>query len=257
MFGPAETFSGRVWSARGTGGSNDGGQMRGRGLSRVGQWKPGCASDVGRITRFVNGAHFAMCVGDATRSYSPRKVKKALRTFYHLRPDPADKDPVDTFLVHDSVEVARPGLTATWVIHSIEKPVIDGAHFTITRGGGKLLGQVIAPANAALTLVGGPGKGSFVNGKDYPPVKKKPDPEAGAWRIEFPFKTTALVVLTAVNKPSKLTRPPITWRASWRHSPPGFGVKSGQLHFDFAGEVDKALPPLRVYQDGKLVETVK
>jgi len=257
VFDPKETFSARVWGGKGTGGSNDGGQMRASGLSRTGQWKPGCPSDVGRIVRFVNGKHFAMCVGDATRSYSPKKVRKALRTFYHLRPDPADAGGADSFVVFDDVQVVRQGLTATWVVHSIEKPSFDLARFVITHMDGKLLGEVILPRQPELRLVGGAGKGSFVNGKDYPPVEKKPDPEAGGWRIEFPFKTTALVVLTAVNKPSKLTRPPITWRASWRHSPPGFGVKIGQLHFDFAGEVGKALPPLRVYRDGKIVESAE
>ena len=250
VFDPAETFSGRVWGARGAGGSNDGGQMRGRGLSRVGQWKPGCPSDVGRIVKFHNGTHFALCVGDATRSYSPKKVKTARRTFYHLRPDPADKDPIDTFLVHDSVEPARPGLTATWVIHSIEKPLIDGARFTITRDGGKLLGQVIAPASAALTLIGGPGKESFVNGKNYPPVKKRPDREAGAWRIEFPFKTTALVALTTASKASPLARSPV----SLMSARPGFNVEAGKLRFNFIGEFKTSVPPLRVYRDGKLAE---
>ena len=247
VFDPKETFSARVWGGKGTRGSNDGGQMRASGLSRTGQWKPGCPSDIGRIVRFVNGKHFAMCVGDATRSYSPKKVRKALRTFYHLRPDAADKEQADSFVVEDRVVLARPGLEATWVIHSIRRPTIYQSYFTITRDGGKLLGKVIRPRPPQLRLIGGPGKESFVNGVNYPPVKKKPDPEAGAWRIEIPFTSAVLVVLTAVKKESKLERPPITWRATWRHGEPGFGVSSGTLNFSFIGDIDKALPGVKVW----------
>jgi len=249
VFDPQETFSARVWGGRGTGGSNDGGQMRAGGLSRVGQWKPGCPSDIGRIVRFVSGKHFAMCVGDATRSYSPEKVRKALRTFYHLRPGPSGAESVDTFLVFDRVEPVRKGLGATWVIHSIEKPVVEGATFTITRRGGKLLGRVIVPGKPKLTLVGGPGKESFVNGRNYPPTKKKPDREAGAWRIEFPFETTALVVMSAVGKDAPLEGPPVASTGRW----PGFNIEAGKLRFNFRGDFTKSLPPLRVYENGKLV----
>jgi len=135
------------------------------------------------------------------------------------------------------------------VIHSIEKPVVEGATFTITRRGGKLLGRVIVPGKPKLTLVGGPGKESFVNGRNYPPTKKKPDREAGAWRIEFPFETTALVVMSAVGKDAPLEGPPVA--STGRR--PGFNIEAGKLRFNFRGDFTKSLPPLRVYENGKLV----
>jgi heparinase II/III-like protein len=252
VFDPTETFGGRVWGAGGAGGSNDGGQMRARGVSRVGQWKLGGPSDLGRITRFVNGKHFAMCVGDATRSYSPKKVKKAVRTFYHLRAGPDDKEGAESFVIHDRIVPVRPGLKATWVIHSIEKPVVTGSGFTITHGDGMLLGQVLRPKRAALRVVGGPGKESLVNGKNYPPTGKKPDREAGGWRIEIPFKSTAVIVLTAVRKGSKLKHP----RIASRNGKPGLSVPNGRLNFSFTGDIDKALPRLRVF-DAKTVKLIE
>ncbi|MDP6546930.1 MAG: heparinase II/III family protein [Phycisphaerae bacterium] len=211
VFDPDEKFSGRTWSAGDdTSGSNDGGQMRGRSLSRVGQYKPGGPSDIGRILDFRTGRYVAGCVGDATKSYSPKKVRRAVRAFYHLRSDPKAARSIDTFIIYDHVVTTKSALKPKWIMHSIDKPVVTGRRFVVTSGGGKLVGDIAWPLDAKIELVGGPGSESSVAGKNYPP-KKKPDPEHGSWRIEIPTAARTLVVLRAMQKdtpappPAKIT----------------------------------------------------
>ena len=251
VFDPAEKFSGRAWSARGSGGSNDGGQMRGRGQDRVGKFKPGCESDIGKIIAFKTGRYCAAAAGDATKSYSPAKVRRAVRAFYHLRPEKPGPDAIDTFVVFDSVKTKKPDAEAKWVIHSIDKPKINGDRFTITHGGGQLIGQVLLPVKPRMEIIGGRGKESFVNGKNYPPTKK-PDAEHGGWRIEIPFKNQALVLLTATKKGADAAaiRP-----ASPMGTKPGFTFSRGRFRHNLLfGKVKTALPAIEIRQDGKVIE---
>ncbi|MDK1032909.1 MAG: heparinase II/III family protein, partial [Planctomycetia bacterium] len=202
VFDPRESFAGTPWNSPGTPGSNDGGQMRGKGVTRVGQWRPGSPGDAGRIVKFINGKFVAACIGDATGSYRRQKVGRVVRAFYHLRGEA--KNRTDTFVVFDRVETVRGKGPAKWIIHSIGKPAIDGDRFTITRAGGRLVGQVIWPEEVKFTLVGGPGRESFVNGRNYPPTGGKVDAEHGGWRIEFEFEKSAWVVLEAQAKGAAL-----------------------------------------------------
>jgi len=207
VFDPDEKFSGRSWSGgKDTTGSNDGGQMRGVSLSRAGQFKAGGPSDIGRIIDFQTGLHVAGCAGDATKSYSPKKIRRAVRAFYHLRGDPKAARPIDTFVVYDHVVTTKTALTSRWIMHSINKPVITGRRFIVTSGSGKLVGDVVWPADAKIDLVGGAGLESSVAGKNYPP-QKKVDPEHGSWRIEVPTGRQTLVVLRAMDKDTPAGEP--------------------------------------------------
>ncbi len=253
VFDPAEKFSGKAWNARGSGGSNDGGQMRGRGQDRVGKFKPGCESDIGKIIAFKTGRYCAAAAGDATKSYSPAKVSKAIRAFYHLRPEKPGPDAIDTFVVFDRVETKKPGAEAKWVIHSLDKPKIDGNRFVITHAGGQLIGQVLLPVKPKMEIIGGPGKESFVNGKNYPP-KKKSDAEHGSWRIEMSFKGRALVLLTAAKKG---VQPPVIPSPSPMGSKPGYTFTRGRFRYDLLLPKEKnTLPIVEVRQNGKIVETL-
>ncbi len=196
VYDPTEKFGGSVWGPGGPPGSNDGGQMRGRTTTRAGVFTPGCPSDTGRIILFENTRNAAWCLGDATRAYNPRKLRKALRAFFHLRPEGNPKETAqgDTFICYDLVEPLR-SLHATWVLHSIERPKIEGDRFIVSREKGLLLGRVLLPRRAVIRVIGGPGKEFWADGKNHPPVKMKPTPEAGSWRIEFDFPSIALVVL--------------------------------------------------------------
>jgi hypothetical protein len=207
VFDPDETFSGRAWSGgKDASGSNDGGQMRGRSLSRIGQYKPGGPSDIGRIIDFQSGQYVAGCAGDATKSYSPKKIRRAVRAFLHLRGDPKASRPVDTFIVYDHVVTTKAALKPKWIMHSIDKPLVSGRRFVVTHGGGKLVGDIAWPINAKIELVGGPGHESFAAGKNYPP-QKKTDPEHGSWRIEVPTGPRTVVVLRTMQKDTEPARP--------------------------------------------------
>ena len=175
---PEETFSGRVWpGGKDTGGVNDGGQLRVGAIGRVGQFKPGSPQDCGRIVAYHCGERFAYAAGDASQSYSAKKLRTFVRQMVHVRPD--------VFVVFDRVVLTRSNLSPTWLLHTIDTPALDGSRFSVTEGRGQLLGRTFLPADARARLVGGPGKAFWVNGKAYPPSAGKNDPRAGAWRMEI------------------------------------------------------------------------
>jgi heparin/heparan-sulfate lyase len=181
VFDKAEQFPSAVWSSRGTGGSNDGGQRRVGYPTRVTASAAGKkVREVGRIAAFVNVPEFCYAAGDASKSYSPKKLRSFYRQFLHLRPD--------TFVIFDRVTATRADLPKAWLLHSISEPrtakLPGGATFAVEHGGARLLGWTLLPAGAKLSKVGGPGREYWVNGRNYPPDKKK-DPEAGAWRLEI------------------------------------------------------------------------
>jgi len=173
---PAETFPNQVWSSEGTGGANDGGQRRfGFPVRVTAPPREKAKRDVGDIIAFQNTPRFLYAVGDATRSYANTKVRRFVRHFLHLRPD--------TFVVLDVVESTHARFRKTWLLHTIERPQLNDRHTIVRHGGGRLDVWTLLPEKAMLTLVGGPGKEFWVNGRNYPPDSGK-DAEAGAWRLE-------------------------------------------------------------------------
>ncbi|HUU59987.1 MAG TPA: heparinase II/III family protein [Phycisphaerae bacterium] len=255
VFDPDEKFSAAAWSGKDAAGSNDGGQMRGALVtSRAGRFRPGGPADTGRIIAFANGRFCAGCAGDATRSYSPRKVRRAVRAFFHLRPEKTGPESTDTFVVFDRVETTRPELERKWILHSIERPAVHGARFLIAHGRGRLAGQVIVPQDPKIKLVGGPGKESFVDGKDYPPTQKKRDPEHGSWRVEVPIPSQSLVVLHAQMKQGP---PPPDLKIERIDGATAVRVPSGDLEYRIL--LDKtpgALPHIEVRRGQTLLETL-
>ena len=256
VFDPGEKFSGRAWSAEGNAtGSNDGGQMRGRGVTRAGQYKPGSPSDVGRIVDFRSGPYAAACAGDATKSYSPEKVRRAVRAFYHLRGDPKGAAPADTFLIYDHVVTTKSSFKTTWIMHGIDKPVVTGGRFVVSSGKGKLVGDVVYPPGATIELVGGPGRESFVNGRNYPPEKKR-DAEHGSWRIEVSTGPQTLVVLRAMARTAPL--PPVA-KITGLGGARGLIVPHGKVESRIIMPRTPAagLPYVIVTGDGKNVQTLR
>jgi len=252
VFDPRERFPSGVWGGGRAAAGNDGGQLRAGAPSRVGQLKPGAPGGA-RLIAFAAGRHAAGCAGDATAAYAGAKLQRAVRAFFHLRPEGPGPDAVDTFVVHDDVRTRR-GLPATWVIHSIERPKLAGRRFLISHDGGQLTGEVLRPRRAELKVVGGPGRECWVDGRDHPPLKTQPDPEAGAWRIELPFDDEALVLLHAGRRTGRL--------ADGARVTIGRGrlvakVANGPLLYEVA--LDRRVSPfpvVRVLRDGRVVETL-
>lgn len=176
VYDPEETFPDQVWSSQGTGGANDGGQRRfGFPVRVTASAAEKVKRDVGEIIAFQNTSRFMYAVGEATRSYARTKMRRFVRHFLHLRPD--------TFVVFDVVESTRAEFKKTWLLHSLERPRLESGHAVIRHDGGRLDVWTLLPEKAVVTLVGGPGKEFWVDGRNYPPHSHK-DPEAGAWRME-------------------------------------------------------------------------
>ncbi|NIA22285.1 MAG: hypothetical protein GWP05_10065, partial [Anaerolineaceae bacterium] len=135
VFDPAERFSSRVWPGgkNDGGGSNDGGQLRVGAIDRVGKFRPGCPQDTGRIVAYHCGKYFSYAAGDASRSYSRKKLKLFVRQMVHLRPD--------VFVIFDRLVSSKAEFAKTWLLHTINQPQIDGRRFTVLDGRGQLLGQ--------------------------------------------------------------------------------------------------------------------
>jgi heparin/heparan-sulfate lyase len=94
-------------------------------------------------------------------------------------------------VVFDRVVSADPKFKKYWLLHSMEKPKIDGGAITLApeqRGWrGKLVDTVLLPARAEVTPVGGPGKEFWVFGENFPNQPRGGNPkdfETGEWRVE-------------------------------------------------------------------------
>ncbi len=174
---PGEQFDGGVWGHNHPGeGANDGGQLYGGGPDFVTDVTPGDAHHRAQIKAYKATDRYTFVVGDATRSYSPSKLKEFTRAFLYLRPD--------CFVVFDRVEATQPEFEKKWLLHCGQQPTVDGDRIEIINGEGRLAVASLLPAQANITTVGGPGHEFEVNGVNYPPKKEYDPAEAGRWRIE-------------------------------------------------------------------------
>jgi hypothetical protein len=134
---------------------------------------------------------FTYLKGDISKAYSA-KVKEFQRSFVFL--NTGEKEHPAILIVYDRVTSSDKSFRKTWLLHSLEEPIINGNETTIRRTkksyGGKLINTTLLPqtGNLQITKVGGPGHESDVNGVNHP-AKNLPDPmnscdESGDWRIE-------------------------------------------------------------------------
>ncbi len=170
--------------------------------------------------------------GDITRAYSS-KVREVRRSFAFLNLDGA---PVPAVLVvFDRVVSANPEFKKHWLLHSMEKPEIEGNSIALTlsqRGWtGKLVNTVLAPRpdNAQITPVGGPGKEFWVFGKNFPNRIRRGNPidfEIGEWRVEVSPREAAVtdLFLNVLQVMEKGVRP---MEATRIDSPELVGVRVG------------------------------
>jgi heparin/heparan-sulfate lyase len=140
---------------------------------------------------------YTLLQGDITDAYS-KKVKQVTRSFVFL--NLGHSQVPAALVVFDRVVSADPALRKYWLLHTLQEPRIDSTAAVIdcTQHGnnGRLTLDVVLPANADLTTVGGPGKEYWVFGQNW---TNDPDPqrlerssmETGAWRVELSPKTAA------------------------------------------------------------------
>ncbi|MBN1673639.1 MAG: DUF4962 domain-containing protein [Kiritimatiellae bacterium] len=144
--------------------------------------------DTGDIVVLEQGDGYTRTLGDATRAYSPHKLKQFTRELVVLHPKIKTNPPA--IVVFDRVRATKPEYAKKWLLHTEHRPeqVGPGA-WRATEGDGTLYVGMLEPQGAGVTLVGGPGREFEVNGKNYPPSEKTrpktPPNYLGNWRIEI------------------------------------------------------------------------
>ncbi|CAL1240518.1 VanZ family protein [Candidatus Methylocalor cossyra] len=122
-----------------------------------------------------------------------RRVEKLLRTFLYDRSN-------DLVVVYDRVRATDPSFVKRALVHSLERPEVDGAGFRVRtepepvlgRAGGILEVRVLWPEQALIDPVGGPGAEFWVDNRNYDEggqiwaaLSRRPEVEAGRWRVEI------------------------------------------------------------------------
>ena len=147
---------------------------------------------MGEVTAHAFGpdAHapeYSYLAGDITKAYSD-KVRAVTREMVTL--NLGDATYPAALVVYDRVVASKPEFRKTWLLHSIEEPLVNGRTIAISRTGdgyhGKLVAESLLPAKAEIAKVGGPGKEFWVESvqRNYATTKKAPA-EPGAWRVEI------------------------------------------------------------------------
>ncbi len=176
---PEEQFNGSTWGTGRFGeGSNDGGQLFTSGPTSVSDVKPGDEYHRAKILVYESNDDFTYVVGDATRSYSPDKLREFTRAFLYIRPN--------IFVIFDRVEATQTDFVKTWLLHSAYEPEVNEASARISNDNGQLRTWTLWPIQPKITKIGGAGHEFEVNGRNYPPTDKKNynADEAGRWRME-------------------------------------------------------------------------
>jgi len=145
----------------------------------------GMGSPTGAVVRaFRTTPDFTYIASDATACYDPAKCRLALRQFVYVPPN--------VFVVFDRVQTVKREQRVTWLLHTAEKPSIEGDRFHADYRGGRIWCRTLLPSKAVLTAVGGPGKEFWSDGRNWAlpanPVlggESIKQPELlGGWRME-------------------------------------------------------------------------
>lgn len=195
--------------------ANDGGQRRigsGWGVEAapldLEQWQQRRDTyHTGRIAAQLIEDQLSVVVADITPAYTnsqsgrgsfadrTRRVERMWRVFGYDQLN-------DAIVVFDDVVATKAEFRKRWLLHSIDAPVLGSDRFDLFipasaragRGGGRLHGHVLLPAQPVLHSVGGPGLEFSVDGRNYDEgghaqaaIAKLAHgrAEPGAWRIEL------------------------------------------------------------------------
>ncbi|MBR2476612.1 MAG: discoidin domain-containing protein [Clostridia bacterium] len=91
------------------------------------------------------------------------------------------------FVVFDKVTSTNKAFEKNFVLHTLEEPIVEGDKVTVSRTtdghNGKMVVKALFPENPDIEVIGGEGKGTWVDGKNY--GDPADDFEEGAgWRFE-------------------------------------------------------------------------
>jgi hypothetical protein len=174
---------------------------------------------MGRVTAHEFGPSptiplYSYIAGNITPAYSSSKVKNVTRSMVTFN----TRDSVwpCMLVIFDRIVSTKASFKKTWLLHSIQEPMIQGRTVTVVRNSknytgkgqytGKLVVESLVPEKVNITKVGGPGKEFWVEsvGRNFA-TSKGGAAEPGNWRIEIspeqPAKSdTFLHVLTMMDE---------------------------------------------------------
>ncbi len=156
VYDPEEDFGKCRWGPL----SNDGGQVFLRPeAGRLEDIVPGGKCALDGIMRFEDQPDYTYVMGDATKAYSPDKVKLFQRHLVYLRGHSYDHPAI---VVYDKVTSTDPTFRKTWLLHSIAEPEVDDWTFSVAADDGlhpdrraRLYNEVLLPLDAEIGVVGG------------------------------------------------------------------------------------------------------
>ncbi|MBN2493959.1 MAG: hypothetical protein JXR96_05150 [Deltaproteobacteria bacterium] len=137
--------------------------------------------------------------GDITGAYSSDKAALVTRSMAALWT--GDETRPLILVVYDRVVATEPGFRKTWLMHTIDEPIVEGKKITVARSDpkngydGKLVAECLLPQNAQIATIGGEGYRFWIadplnanagtNWDDWG-EKDSPQPidEIGDWRVE-------------------------------------------------------------------------
>ncbi|NLF68695.1 MAG: hypothetical protein GX575_06515 [Candidatus Anammoximicrobium sp.] len=130
--------------------------------------------------------------GDATACYQhgdkphagrpglPEKCSLATRQMVFLLPD--------CFVIFDRVTTTDPTYRKDWLIHTAHEPRVADRTIQADHGRGRMFCRTCLPADAALSVVGGPGKEFWAAGRNWeiqaPRLTAEQRALMGQWRVE-------------------------------------------------------------------------
>ena len=172
--------------------SNDGGQTYRNEPKSLKDLLPGGMANLDGIIQYSSTKDYTYIVGDATKAYDADHVKLAQRNIIYLR---GTSYPHPVVVIFDRVESTKPEFEKRFLLHTVNKPTVNGQITVAENKGGRLSCLTLYPEDANIQLIGGPGKEAWVNGLNYPvdvESFKRPNLkpiEPGSWRLEVSPKT--------------------------------------------------------------------
>ena len=114
----------------------------------------------GKNLGFAQTDRWLVTGGDATKCYSAKKCKEAVRMFVYIKPD--------YFVIYDRLESVKPDQQKVFVLHTQNELVQKDGVWTNTEFRGKLFTKTLLPKQVKTEVIGGPGKEFWTNGQNFP-----------------------------------------------------------------------------------------
>ncbi len=132
------------------------------------------------VVAFETSPSFTYVAADATAAYSAEKCTLALRQVVFVPPD--------HFVVCDRVASTDASYPKTWLLHTVGAPAIKGDSFHAEHEKGRLTCRTLAPVDARLEAIGGPGRQFWCGDRNWPLPEgfamDGSEDTLGQWRVE-------------------------------------------------------------------------